>query len=82
MTNCPNCGAPLRKGRCEYCGTEMGYRPAVSFLDSGMSPVFASSATAFIDFVPSSATRLDTDWLKTGIPWSERRRWEDDEERN
>lgn len=20
-TNCPNCGAPLAGGRCEYCGT-------------------------------------------------------------
>lgn len=24
-TNCPNCGAPIRKGKfkCEYCGTEV-----------------------------------------------------------
>ena len=21
-TNCPNCGAPLSDGKCEYCGTE------------------------------------------------------------
>ena len=21
--NCPNCGAPMKGGRCEYCGTEM-----------------------------------------------------------
>lgn len=21
-TNCPNCGAPLHGGKCEYCGTE------------------------------------------------------------
>ena len=21
-TNCPNCGAPLADGKCEYCGTE------------------------------------------------------------
>lgn len=21
MTNCPNCGAPVYGGRCEYCGT-------------------------------------------------------------
>lgn len=21
-TNCPNCGAPIKGGRCEYCGTE------------------------------------------------------------
>jgi uncharacterized Zn finger protein (UPF0148 family) len=20
-TNCPNCGAPLKGGKCEYCGT-------------------------------------------------------------
>ena len=22
-TNCPNCGAPLRNGKCEYCETEV-----------------------------------------------------------
>lgn len=22
-TNCPNCGAPLHNGNCEYCGTEV-----------------------------------------------------------
>lgn len=22
MTNCKNCGAPLNKSKCEYCGTE------------------------------------------------------------
>ena len=22
MTNCPNCGAPLKRSMCEYCGTE------------------------------------------------------------
>lgn len=21
MSNCPNCGAPVRGARCEYCGT-------------------------------------------------------------
>ena len=21
MTNCPNCGAPITEGTCEYCGT-------------------------------------------------------------
>ena len=21
-TNCPNCGAPMKNGNCEYCGTE------------------------------------------------------------
>lgn len=21
MTNCPNCGAPIKGSRCEYCGT-------------------------------------------------------------
>lgn len=23
LSNCPNCGAPLVKGKCEYCGTEV-----------------------------------------------------------
>lgn len=22
QTNCPNCGAVLKNGKCEYCGTE------------------------------------------------------------
>lgn len=22
-TNCPNCGAPLKGNKCEYCGTEI-----------------------------------------------------------
>lgn len=24
-TNCPNCGAPLNGGKCEYCGTEINH---------------------------------------------------------
>jgi hypothetical protein len=24
-TNCPNCGAPLKMGKCEYCGTEINH---------------------------------------------------------
>ena len=23
MTNCPNCAAPLKGGRCGYCGTQV-----------------------------------------------------------
>lgn len=23
MTNCPNCAAPLKGGKCEYCGTQV-----------------------------------------------------------
>lgn len=23
MTNCPNCGAPAKGSRCEYCGTPL-----------------------------------------------------------
>ena len=26
-TNCKNCGAPLKDGRCKYCGTE--YKPQI-----------------------------------------------------
>jgi hypothetical protein len=24
MTNCPNCGAPLKGPTCDYCGTKSG----------------------------------------------------------
>ena len=27
MMNCKNCGAPLRGGKCEYCGTEYEAAP-------------------------------------------------------
>ena len=30
-TNCKNCGAPLRNGRCEYCGTE--YKGTDEFIE-------------------------------------------------
>ena len=26
MTNCPNCGAPIKGPECEYCGTIFGHR--------------------------------------------------------
>lgn len=31
FTNCKNCGAPLRDGRCEYCGTE--YKETDEFIE-------------------------------------------------
>lgn len=27
MTNCPNCGAPIRGPECEYCGTVFQTKP-------------------------------------------------------
>lgn len=35
VTNCKNCGAPLKSGKCEYCNTEHGDspRPTVYFHD-------------------------------------------------
>ena len=35
VTNCKNCGAPLKSGKCEYCNTEHGDspRPTVYFTD-------------------------------------------------
>lgn len=29
-TNCPNCGAPLKDGKCEYCGTEVTVKTPAS----------------------------------------------------
>lgn len=31
MTNCPNCGAPLSTGKCEYCGTEFAKKHTVVY---------------------------------------------------
>ena len=31
-TNCPNCGAPLKSGKCEYCGTEKEQKPKTRLL--------------------------------------------------
>ena len=25
LTNCPNCGAPVRGSKCEYCGTVLDW---------------------------------------------------------
>lgn len=30
MTNCKNCGAPLQKNKCDYCGTN--YQPTAPTL--------------------------------------------------
>ena len=70
--NCPNCGAPLKMGRCEYCGTENGYRanPWMSLASCSINPIYAAS----VAFRPSSASVItglspdaewfDTEWLK------------------
>lgn len=31
-TNCPNCGAPMKNGICEYCGTEK-QTPGESYIE-------------------------------------------------
>ena len=32
MTNCPNCGAPIVKSICEYCGTQFKTaEPAINY---------------------------------------------------
>ena len=32
LTNCPNCAAPLKGGRCEYCGTQVE-QPRLVFVE-------------------------------------------------
>lgn len=42
LTNCPNCGAPLRRdGTCEYCGTKARYTNEIdiSVLKNWPSPI-------------------------------------------
>lgn len=36
-TNCPNCGAPLKKGQCEYCGTKVQAANELDILCNGFS---------------------------------------------
>lgn len=33
ITNCPNCGAPLEKLKCHYCGTEIRYSNEINLFD-------------------------------------------------
>lgn len=33
MTNCPNCGAPVKGYQCEYCGTVFAERVDMSMVD-------------------------------------------------
>ena len=40
LTNCPNCGAPLRRdGTCEYCGTKARYANEIDLNMLGMYDV-------------------------------------------
>lgn len=36
-TNCPNCGAPLKNGLCEYCGTKVQAANELDILYNGFS---------------------------------------------
>lgn len=33
LTNCKNCGAPLKDMKCEYCGTEYDYIPSIGSME-------------------------------------------------
>lgn len=33
LTNCKNCGAPLKDMKCEYCGTEYDYIPSIDSME-------------------------------------------------
>ena len=34
MTNCPNCGAPAKGSRCEYCGTPLERETVAYYADN------------------------------------------------
>lgn len=33
MINCKNCGAPLKNGQCEYCGSEYEFIPQINHFE-------------------------------------------------
>ena len=49
LTNCKNCGAPLRRGLCEYCGTDYG-EPwiQIDYKKSLNTPVMAMSTATCV----------------------------------
>ena len=58
-TNCPNCAAPLKGGRCEYCGTEL---PGTVSSKMEINATGIRLECSRIGFVPVD------DWKKSGIP--------------
>ena len=55
MTNCPNCGAPITKGTCEYCGTV--------FADPYCGAPIASG-TVFVDPYKEQIIKLEQEILR------------------
>lgn len=64
MTNCVNCGAPLKGLKCEYCGTEYMDKNTIraDFLDENMIGDLIIGGVAFK--VRLSSVDIDPDIIK------------------
>ena len=62
-TNCPNCGAPIRKPVCEYCGTMLSDGGLV---DHDMVELYADGEVAFVFDMPRPSEQMKRA-IATGI---------------
>lgn len=62
MTNCPNCGAPVTGGVCEYCGTRHGVTVLVP---ASPTPVIRETIT--MHTVDGETHRIEYDY-RSKIP--------------
>jgi len=56
---CPNCGAPVRGGECEYCGTvfERAEKPEEYFIYRRGEPVFTDAENS-VNGIPRTVRRF------------------------
>lgn len=58
MTNCPNCGAPAKGSRCEYCGTPLERETVAYYGDNRIVMELAVQATEMLEAVASWVPQL------------------------
>ena len=59
-TNCPNCGAPIKTGKCPYCGT--------TFVEPNIMAVYADNRV-FMSFEVFDADERINECYNVGTEW-------------
>lgn len=52
--NCPNCGAPMKGSRCEYCGTEIAQNHSIKQLPGGLIELYGRKFYLTLDRIETS----------------------------
>lgn len=74
--NCPNCGAPMKGSRCEYCGTEFGEKTedlGILQVAEGVIEIHGVQFRVRVDEIEASSGALMTVRL-TGVELSKCRK--------